>query len=147
MENINGRFKKRIWANTSLAAMSLTPEDHAGSVIVHNKATACTYTLPRSTGSGCVYRIIVGTTVTGNLIVNVYDTVNEDMYGNAIIAQDSADTAVMFESGGTAVTITLNGSTTGGIAGAEIELIDIAANKWFAKVITSATGTEATPFS
>ena len=41
----------------------------------------------------------------------------------------------------------MNGSTTGGIAGDIVELEDIATNLWSVKVLGSATGTEATPFS
>ena len=54
---------------------------------------------------------------------------------------------VVFETAADSDTITLNGTTTGGLVGADVELIDIAADTWFVNVRTAATGTEATPFS
>ena len=45
-------------------------------------------------------------------------------------------------------TITMNGTTTGGVSiGDEITLIDIASNQYMVKGILTASGTEATPFS
>jgi hypothetical protein len=41
----------------------------------------------------------------------------------------------------------MDGSTKGGIKGDIIELEDIAADTWSVRVMGSATGTEATPFS
>ena len=64
-----------------------------------------------------------------------------------LLAQDAADTAVMFETTSTSDTITMNGSTKGGIVGDLIELIDADSGFWQVRVIGSATGTEATPFS
>jgi hypothetical protein len=69
------------------------------------------------------------------------------MTGGAWLSQDSADTVVMFETAADSDTITANGSTKGGIKGESIELIDMASNTWWVRVMGSATGTEATPFS
>jgi len=49
-----------------------------------------------------------------------------------------------YECSGSTV-ITLNGSTTGGIKGDRIELIDVASATWSIIGHTSATGIEATP--
>jgi hypothetical protein len=38
-------------------------------------------------------------------------------------------------------------NSTGGIAGESIELVDIAADTWWVKLVSDAGGTEATPFS
>ena len=69
------------------------------------------------------------------------------MTGTAIILQDAADTASAFETAATDDTVTWNGTTTGGIKGDSCELIDIASGLWWVRVMASATGTEATPFS
>jgi hypothetical protein len=69
------------------------------------------------------------------------------MTGVAISGQDAADTAVLFETAATSDTITLNGTTTGGIKGDRVEIEDIATNLYYVRVVGSATGTEATPFS
>ena len=69
------------------------------------------------------------------------------MQGAAIVANDGGATASIFETAATDDTITFNGSTTGGIAGATVELQDVATGFWSVRVIGAATGTEATPFS
>lgn len=116
-------------------------------VLYLNVASGATVTLPASSGSGRVYKFVVGTTVTSNNYAVKVANATDVMIGNAILAQDAGDTAVAFEAGATADTITLNGTTTGGIKGDAIELIDVASGVWFAQVRGSATGTEATPFS
>ena len=128
------------------ASKTLTGSD-AGTVITANAAAGMTLTLPASSGSGRVYDIIVGTTVTtNNLIVQVANA-SDVMTGTAIMAQDGGDTVVQFETASTSDTITMNGSTKGGIKGDRIRLQDVAANLWAVQVIGSGTGTEVTPFS
>ena len=81
-----------------------------------------------------------------NLIVQVANA-TDVMTGGAWLAQDSADTVVMFETASTSDTITMNGSTKGGILGDWIELVDADSGFWQVRVMGSATGIEATPFS
>ena len=127
------------------ATVTITPALHAGKTITLNRAAGITATLPAATGTGDKYKFIVGTTFTGSGIIQVVG--DDTMCGNAIVAQDAGDTAVVFEAGATADTVTLNGTTTGGLKGAVVELQDIAADTWFVHVVTAATGIEATPFS
>jgi hypothetical protein len=76
-------------------------------------------------------------------VANASDT----MRGNCITGQDAGDTLVLFEAAATADTITMNGTTTGGLIGDRIVLKDIAANLWSVSIVMAATGTEASPFS
>jgi hypothetical protein len=116
------------------ATFSALASQHQGAPIVLNRAAGITVTLPAATGSGAKFLFIVGTTVTSNN--NVIQVTGDDiMTGGAWLSQDSSDT------------ITANGSTKGGIKGESIELIDMASNTWWVRVMGSATGTEATPFS
>ncbi len=131
--------------NVTTATVTVTENDHEGKVITLNRAAGITATLPAATGSGAKYRFVVGTTFTGSGIIQVVG--DDTMTGLAIVAQDGGDTSVVFETGATSDTVTLNGTTTGGLKGADVELIDIAADTWFVNVRTAATGTEATPFS
>lgn len=131
--------------NCTAATLAVTEALHDGKVITLNRAGGIAVTLPAATGSGTVLKFIVGTTFTSSATIKV--TGNDTMAGNAILAQDGGDTAVMFEAGATADTITMDGSTTGGLQGADVELIDIATDLWFVNYRSAATGTEATPFS
>lgn len=132
--------------NLTAATLAVTEAAHDGKTITVNKADGSTLTLPAATGSGARFRIFVGTTITSvGLIIQV--TGDDTMRGVALVAQDAADTLVAFEAGATADTITLNGTTTGGLKGDLIELEDVAADLWSVRATLAATGTEATPFS
>lgn len=132
--------------NLTLATRTLTKDD-AGAIINVNRAAGSTITLPAALGTGRWYRIFVGTTITStNLVVQVANS-TDIMSGVAINTQDAGDTTIGFETAAADDTITMNGSTKGGIKGDWIELDDVAAGIWHVKVIGSATGTEVTPFS
>jgi hypothetical protein len=131
--------------NVTAATLTVTEAAHDGKVVTLNRAGGIAVTLPAATGSGIKLHFVVGTTFTSAATIKV--TGDDTMTGNAILAQDAADTAVMFEAGATADTITLDGSTTGGLKGAQVHLIDIAADLWAVHYTSAATGTEATPFS
>lgn len=131
--------------NATAATLTVTAASHEGGVITLNRAAGITATLPAATGSGNKFKFIVGTTFTGSGIIQV--VTDDTMKGMALVAQDGGDTSVVFETAVDSDTITLNGTTTGGLVGADVELIDIAADTWWVNVRTAATGTEATPFS
>ena len=130
------------------AATTLTAEDHAGRVMRFNVAAGVTVTLPAATGTGNRYRFIVNTTVTSAAdIVAVVG--NDGFFGMAYIVtdSDSVDLRVHgFKAAADSDQISMNGTTTGGIAGDWIEVIDMAADRWYARCFLAATGTEATPF-
>jgi hypothetical protein len=56
-------------------------------------------------------------------------------------------TGTVFSTLATSDTITLNGSTKGGLAGSYIELRDVATNQWVVSASLVGSGTPATPFS
>lgn len=132
---------------TLTATASLTRSAHAETVINASAAAGMTLTLPASNGSGSRFTIRVKTTVTSNNLIVAVANATDIMTGYALLGQDGADTAVMFETASTSDTITMNGSTKGGIVGDLIELVDVDSGFWQVRVIGSATGTEATPFS
>ena len=116
-------------------------------VYVVNAAAGAEVTLPPATGSGFRYTFIVGTTVTSN--TNVIQVANSDdiMQGVVIGAAESDDSVNGWEAASDSDTITMDGSTTGGIVGDRVELVDVAENVWAVNGIIQQTGTEATPFS
>lgn len=129
------------------ATVSLTKNNHAGTVLVANRAAGIVATLPAATGAGSTYEIVVGTTISSNDLIVKVANASDIMTGTCIMGQDSADTAVLFETAADSDTITMNGSTKGGIKGDRIVLKDVAANLWAVAIVGSGTGTEATPFS
>ncbi len=131
--------------NATAATLAVTAASHDSKIVTLNRAGGIAVTLPAASGSGVKLHFIVGTTFTSDATIKVVG--NDTMTGIALNAQDSANTAVMFETAADSDTITLDGSTTGGIKGDSIELMDIASDLWYVRIIGSATGTEATPFS
>lgn len=127
------------------ATLTVTALRQAGRPIILNRAGGIAVTLPAATGSGDRYLFIVGTTFTSSATIKVVG--NDTMTGLATLAQDSGDTAVMFETVSDTDTVTMDGTTTGGLKGASVELIDIAADTWWVDYRSAATGAEATPFS
>lgn len=126
------------------ATLSLTQDGYSGVTVVSDLAAAQTFTLPASTGSGNVYSIYVKTTKTGNLVIqvaNATDVIN----GAVAVTTDAA--GVVIPTAAASDTITMNGSTTGGLAGSYVELQDVAPGFWSVRGALVSTGTEATPFS
>ena len=127
------------------ATLAVTAAAHCGGTIVSDLAATQTATLPSATGSGNSYSFVVNTTKTGDLVIQV--TTTDIMKGHAILFADGGDTVVGFATTATSDTVSLDGTTTGGIAGATVKLTDIKSGVWSVEVVSDASGTEATPFS
>lgn len=132
--------------SATAATLTVTAAAHAGRTVLLDRAAGQAVTLPAATGSGNVYRFFVLTTITSNS--TTIKVVGDDvMAGTAIVANDGGATASIFETASDSDTITFNGTDTGGIRGATVELQDVAADLWSVRIVGAATGTEVTPFS
>jgi len=129
------------------ATFEMSEADHAGKVIVLDRAAGVTVTLPASSGNGAKYTIVVKTTVTSNNdIVKVANT-SDSFVGRALACADGGNSGNFWEVIAGDDTITLNGSTKGGYAGDTMEILDIGGNKFVVNAFLNQTATEATPFS
>lgn len=133
--------------DATASTLAVVQATHNDKVITLNRAAGIAVTLPVATGTGTRLRFIVGTTVTSNSTTIKVGDATDVMIGNAVICNDTDASVSGFEAGASDDTVTFNGTTTGGIKGDSVELIDIATNTWFVRVTGSATGAEATPFS
>jgi len=129
------------------ADVTLTAASNAGRTMLLDVASGATVTLPAASGTGNIYKFFVKTTVTSNDYIIQVASADDTMAGVAIVANDGGATASIFETVAASDTITLDGSTTGGILGGQIELQDVASGVFSVVVRGAATGTEATPFS
>ena len=146
------------------ASTSLTVASHAGRIVLNDAVGAVTYTLPainanadsavagpgsdlnNQSNIGSTFEIFASVTKTGNLVVQVANA-NDVMVGSAIFIDDTSDNTVGFETVAASDTITLNGSTTGGVTFAKILCTAISSTQWKVDVVSGCTGTPATPFS
>ena len=100
--------------------VTLTSANHAGRTMLLDVASGATVTLPAATGTGNTYKFFVKTTVTSNDYIIQVASAADSMAGVAIVANDGDNTASIFETVAASDTITLDGSTTGGILGGQI---------------------------
>jgi len=129
------------------ADVTLTAASHAGRTMLLDVASGATVTLPAATGTGNIYKFFVKTTITSNDYIIQVASADDTMAGVAMVANDGGATASIFETVAASDTITLDGSTTGGILGGQIELQDVASGVFSVVIRQAATGSEATPFS
>lgn len=130
-----------------IVATTLTESANGGKLGLLNLAAGFTATLPASTGNGAVYRFLVQTVSTTGYVIKVANT-TDIMTGTVYTLSDGAAAVLGYTTGATDDTITLNGTTKGGVAvGDWIELVDYAAGFFGVRGLTVSSGTEATPFS
>lgn len=126
------------------ATLTVTAALHAGKTITINRAAGTTITLPAATGTGNRYRFVVGTTLTGDGIIQVANA-TDIIQGALALSTDIA--GVTISAGTSDDTITMNGTTKGGLIGSFIEIVDIAAGVFVCTGALVSSGTEADPFS
>jgi len=130
------------------ANLTLDRHIHAnGPLLKLAVASGATVTLPAASGTGDVYRFLVETTVTSNNDIIQVANATDVMTGMVFSCNDTDASVSGWETASTSDTITLNGSTKGGIKGDQIVLEDAASGLWRVLGHTTSTGTEATPFS
>jgi hypothetical protein len=143
---------------TTAVGKTLTVANDAGKQIYYTSVSTATFTLPavntsspsdptdpnQSNNYGATYNFVLSTTVTGNFIVKVANS-SDTMVGTAILG--SGTTALVFSTATASDTITLSGTTTGGVGGATISATVVGANRYKVNVVSGATGAVATPFS
>lgn len=126
------------------ATAAITDDAYAGQRTLLNRAAGITATLDPATGSGARYEFILMADASGDQVIQVTGT--DTMMGVAFLGNDSAG-ASCFYTADTTDTITLNGTTTGGLKGARVLVDDVASGVYAVMVYSEASGTEATPFS
>lgn len=142
-----GAFLGATPVNATAATLAVTAATHGGRVVTLNRAAGITATLPAASGTGTVFRFLVGTTVTSNTTVIKVANASDVMTGSAYVISDGAAAVLGYRTAATDDTITLNGTTTGGLLGDQITVTDVGTNLFMVSVLSAATGTEATPFS
>jgi hypothetical protein len=145
--NMNGAVLSTSPISATGATLTCTKDLHAGRTIVVSAVAGCAVTLPAATGTGSVYRFVIGASITSNTTTIKVANATDVMSGRAFVISDGAAAVLGYATTSTSDTITLNGTTLGGLAGDHIEIIDAITGTYAVRVFTAATGSEATPFS
>lgn len=134
--------------NVTGTTLAVTQAAHSGRIVTVSAAAPIAITLPQATGTGSAYKfqMQVVATATGHTIK--VGNATDVMQGVSWVFSDNAANAVIaFPTTATSDTITLNGTTLGGIVGDLIEIIDVKTGFFSVRLHVQATGSEATPFS
>ena len=115
-----------------------------GQITPISRAAGTAITLPASSGSQARYRFFLRAAVTSNTTTVKVANATDVMVGSASIGGGSGN---IFSTLPASDTITLNGSTTGGLAGSYIECVDVSTGYWVVSCALIGSGTPATPFS
>ena len=133
--------------NTTATTLTVTQAAHGGRTVTISSAAPIAVTLPQATGSGAKYKfqIQVAATATGHTIKVANGT--DVMQGIMWQLTSSSNNAIGFATSATSDTITLDGTTRGGVVGDVIEIEDVKTGFFSVLANVVATGTYATPFS
>ena len=127
---------------------SLTPQDHAGRILVISSEltdAAQTKTLPKAVGSGDMYEVWVNAVLTQDLVVAALGT--DVLSGTARVRSETATSTDVFHTTATDDKYTFNNTTTGGLRGDRVKLIDYATGTWLVDIEANGSGTLATGFA
>lgn len=128
--------------------LTLTQALHAGRVVQLAPTAGLAITPPAATGTGNVYTLVFQATATGGSVTIDAKAGNASdiFYGNVVM--NKVGTGITnFGSAANSNLATLNGTTTGGIKGDLIEMVDVATNVWAFFFTGQGSGVIATPFS
>lgn len=145
--HVTGRITNGNFALANQVALTanatVNANTHAGRLITLSASAGMMVTLPAATGSGNVYRFVVITNLSsGNYAFQV--TGDDTFVGQVTITLAAGGTTFGESAGGTDDTLTLNGTTSGGIVGSYVEFTDFKADLWLLDARLLGSGTLAT---
>jgi hypothetical protein len=133
--------------DTTATTLTITKAVHAGKTVTISSAAPIAITLPQATGSGAKYKFVVAVVATATAHTIKVANATDVMMGYAFCVTTTSDNAEGFKTSASSDTISMNGTTLGGVVGDIYEIEDVITGKFSVKCFTAPTGTEATPFS
>jgi hypothetical protein len=131
-------------STVTASTLAVTKALYNGQTINLSRAAGITVTLPAATGTNATYRFLVTTAVTSNSYKIQVANSTDVIQGTLNVA---GTTGTPFGSVPASDTITMNGSTQGGLVGSYVEITDIAAGVFLTSGSLLGSGTVITPFS
>lgn len=138
--------------DTTATQLTITAASHAGKTVTVSSAAPIAIVLPQATGTGNRYRFNIRVAATGTShtikVANATDVISGAVHvSTTATTTDVAAIVAAFHTSASSDTITLNGTTLGGVLGDWYEIVDIKTGFFQVHGNTKATGTYATPFS
>ena len=133
--------------DTTATTLTITQATHGNKTVTVSSAAPIAITLPQATGTGTRYRFVVMVAATGTQHTIKVANATDVMQGYVFALTTSSANVIGYGTSATSDTITLNGTTTGGVAGSMWEIEDIKTGFFRVMGFDAPTGTTATPFS
>lgn len=131
-------------ASTTLA---ITQAAHGQRVVNLAPSGALAITLPAPTGSGVLYTFFISATVGGSLTIDAKGGDASAVFCGISQQVKTGTGLTTTASAANTNLITLNGTTTGGILGDLIEIMDVGTHAWSLFILGQYTGTFSSPLS
>ena len=124
-------------------------EMESGSLALFDRAAGIVYTLPTAPKIGSFFDFVVTTTITSNAAKVITGAGTELLIGGYTnVDTDTANAVAVFTgNGSTHVSVSMNGTTTGGILGTKLRFTCLSSTKWMVEGIVQGNGTVATAFA
>lgn len=122
--------------------------NESGATCLFDRAAGIVYTLPLAV-PGTTFDFAVTTTVTSNAAKIITGAGTELLIGSLVNVDTDTSNAVAAwtPNGSSHVAISMNGTTTGAVAGTKIRVTCLSATRWLVEGVIQGTGTVATPFA
>ena len=122
--------------------------DETGATCLFDRAAGIVYTLPLAV-PGLVYDFVVTTTITSNAAKVITGAGTELLIGGYTnVDTDTSNAVAAFTgNGSTHVSVSMNGTTTGGILGTKLRFTCLSTTRWMVEGIVQGSGTVATAFA
>lgn len=133
--------------DTTATTLTVTQALHGNRTVTVSSAAPIAITLPQATGTGSVYKFQMQVAATGTSSTIKVANATDVMQGVSWCLTTASANVVGYGTSATSDTISLNGTTTGGVVGDIIEITDAKTGFFSVKMFSSPTGTTATPFS
>lgn len=133
----------------TLTTLTLAPATHAGRFLVISSTAGLAVTPPAATGTGSIYTFVFSATISGGSFTLDAKAGNASdvFYGLANVNKVATPAVSQFGTAANSNLITANATTTGGMVGDFIQIVDIATHVWQVEIVSQGSGTIATPFS
>ena len=124
-------------------------ETESGSTCLFDRAAGIVYTLPTAPTPGTFFEFIITTTITSNAAKVITGAGTELLIGGYMnVDTDTSNAVAAFTgNGSTHVSVSMNGTTTGGILGTKLRFTCLSSTRWMVEGIVQGSGVVATAFA
>jgi hypothetical protein len=130
LAEVGGFSNAPVNVTAGVTALALTVAAHANRVVTLNNTAPIAVTLPASAGTGAKFMLVLQVSATATQSTIKVANSTDIMQGLVISLNTVAGTVIGFSATSTSDTVTLNGTTTGGMIGGEYEFTDIKTGFW-----------------